>query len=158
MILEMLDCINENTVLFEIAVRKTDGLSILKSDGRTLFGMPVGRGTSEGFPADRGSGAILKNDENTFEMLSPKEPVLLTVFKVLDSFDSTRISEKDAEVSLEGTMLDAVSDGRDDEKELGMPKTNEDILEKIPIRLGSELVSMELVARVGLSDATTIGD
>jgi hypothetical protein len=158
MILEMLDCINEDTVLFEIAVGKTDGLSIPKSDGRTLFGMPVGRGTSEGFPADRGSGAILKNDENTFEMLSPKEPVLLTVFKVLDGFDSTRISEKDAEVSLEGTMLDAVSDGRDDEKELGMPKTNEDILEKIPIRLGSELVSMELVARVGLSDATTISD
>jgi hypothetical protein len=158
MTLEMLDCINEDTVLFEIAVGKTDGLSILKSDGRTLFGMPVGRGTSEGFPADRGSGAILKNDENTFEMLSPKEPVLLTVFKVLDSFDSTRISEKDAEVSLEGTMLDAISDGRDDEKELGMPKTNEDILEKIPIRLGSELVSMELVSRVGLSDATTIGD
>jgi len=158
MTLEMLDCINEDTVLFEIAVGKADGLSIPKSDGRTLFGMPVGRGTSEGFPADRGSGAILKNDENTFEMLSPKEPVLLTVFKVLDGFDSTRISEKDAEVSLEGTMLDAVSDGRDDEKELGMPKTNEDILEKIPIRLGSELVSMELVARVGLSDATTISD
>jgi hypothetical protein len=145
-------------MLFEIAVGKTDGISIPKSDERTLFGMPVGRGTFEGFSTDQDSGAILENNENAFELPSPKELVLLAVFKVLDSFDSTGILEKDAEVSLEGTMLDAVSDGRDDEKELGMPKTNEDILEKIPVGLGFALVSVELAARVGLSDATTIGD